>query len=346
MSDKLGRGAYGKVIKRNNMAVKQFEFIGHVIQEYSALMYLKDCQYVVNTIEVDYEKNELSMELYDMSLRKYLSVGCCCVKCINHILHDILMGMIELHDRGLAHSDLKPGNILMKRKPLKAVLGDCGFVSISKYSKQQRTAGNYRDLIVVNDEKHDIYSFGIILMELIYSISPVIYTSYKEINKTIHYQVHQDHKRLIKSLMHEDRNKRPSARDILLQLFKETPEKPILVHYKTPYENDVYERYGNDVIKDLEQLIIKASTLYDLKRPRNAYKTLINHLYHNHIDNIYLNCHLSAILIIFASCFGNRTPKIQELINHCHVKNSKKRLYQIIYDLTNDHDFLNIMFSM
>ena len=149
MSEKLGRGAYGKVIKKNNTAIKQFAYLPHVIQEHSALMYLKDCNYIVHETAVNLPKNELTMELYDMSLRHYLSSECCCVACINTILHNILMGMIELHDRQLSHSDLKPGNILIRKEPLKAVLGDCGFVSVSKYSKQQRTAHSYRDLIQI-----------------------------------------------------------------------------------------------------------------------------------------------------------------------------------------------------
>ena len=345
MSEKLGRGAYGKVIKRNNTAIKQFAYLPHVIQEYSALTYLKDCQYIVHAEHVDYKKNELTMELYDMSLRKYLSTECCCFSCINTIIRDILMGMIELHDRNLSHSDIKPGNILIRKEPLKAVLGDCGFVSISKYSKQQRTAQSYRDLIVVNDEKHDIYSFGVVLMELIYSVRPIIYKSYKEIDKTIQYEVHHNHKKLIKSLMDENRLLRPSAREILSSLFNENPHQYIILKYENKYTEEVYKKYGKEVIVKLESLIIKGAKKYDIKRARYVYKTLINYLYHHTIELRYLNCHLAGILIIFGSCFGNRTPRIQEIIEHCHVKNSKTRLYQVLYDLSNNKEFLNIMFS-
>ncbi len=345
MTEKLGRGAYGKVVKRDNMAIKQFLHLPHVIQEHCALTYLKDCQYIVHASDVNYEKNEIAMELYDMSLRKYLSTECCCVSCINTIIHDILMGLIELHDRNLSHSDLKPGNILIQKEPLKAVLGDCGFVSISKYSKQQRTAQSYRDLIIVNDDKHDIYSFGVVLMELIYSVKPVIYESYKEIHKTIHHKVHDNHKKLLKSIMNQDRDQRPSARKLLDIIFKETPQMIVLVHYQKEHEEQVYEKYGKKNILKLEKKIIILAPKYDLKRARYVYKTLINHLHCNTIDIKYLNCYLAAILIIFGSCFGNRTPKIPELIKHCHVKNSKSRLFSIIYELTNDRQFLNIMYS-
>ena len=345
MSEKLGRGAYGKVVNRNGLAIKQFAYLPHVIQEHCALKYLDNCHYIVHSKDSNFEKNELSMELYDMSLRKYLSSECCCVSCINTIIHDILMGLIELHDRNLSHSDIKPGNILIQKKPLKAVLGDCGFVSISKYSKQQRTAQSYRDLIVVNDDKHDIYSFGVVLMELIYSVKPVVYESYKEIHKTIHHKVHNNHKKLLKSIMHQDRNQRPSARDLLTTIFNETPELVIMTHYQKEHEDKVFEKYGKKVVIKLEEKIIKAASKYDLKRARYAYKTLINHLHFHKINEIYLNCYVAAILIIYGSCFGNRTPKIQELIEHCHVKNSKKRLYSIIYELSNDEQFLNIMYS-
>lgn len=346
MQDKLGKGSYGKVIKRDGMAVKQFANLAHVIQEESALNYLKNCQHVVHASNVNYRNCEISMVLYDMSLRQWLSNECCCEACINTILNHVLKGLVELHDRGLSHSDIKPGNILIRKKPLKAVLGDCGFVSIAKYSKQQRTAQSYRDLIVVNDDKHDIYSFGVMFMELIYSIYPSTYHSYKQIQKLIHkYVTDTKHKKLLKSMMHEDRSLRPTPRDILFTLYNESPEhwiaKNIHIH-----EEKVYHAYGKTKILEMEQMIKKISRYFDIRRSRYIYKAFICYLSHHTIEPKYLDCYLAGVIIVFGSNFGNRTPKIQAMIEQCKITHhSKTKLYQVLYELTNNENFLSVMFS-
>src|SRR5689334_17210470 len=104
----LGRGTYGTVVKENNVAVKTYHKLPHLIQEYVALRYLDDCKYIVHAKDVLYDKNQLVMDLYDMSLNKWLKSECSCNDCLQHIVHNILCGIIELHDRGLAHCDIKP----------------------------------------------------------------------------------------------------------------------------------------------------------------------------------------------------------------------------------------------
>ena len=231
MSTFLGKGTYGKVTKINGTAVKDFQKLSHIIQEHIALKYLDDCNYIIKGLGVNYKKKELSMVLCDMSLRKWLNQknNCKCLDCIHKIIHDILCGLVELQDRNLSHSDIKPGNILIQKHPLKAVLGDCGFVSLAKYSKQDRTAPAYRDIVIVADDKHDIYSFGICFLELLYKVKRRLYENYNDIKDTINNDVHNsDHRKLLFKMLHPNRNMRPSARELLQLLYKETPDKFII----------------------------------------------------------------------------------------------------------------------
>src|SRR5204863_5548131 len=85
---------------------------------------------------------------------------------IDTIINHILKGLIEIHDRGLLHGDIKPSNILINYSPLKAVIGDCGFVSSTRYAKITCTAPRYREKEVQYDYGHDMYSFGITLFEI------------------------------------------------------------------------------------------------------------------------------------------------------------------------------------
>src|SRR5436189_1973265 len=112
----LGEGAYGKVRAHNNLAVKTFNDLLPLVQEYAALKYLRDCDYIVKVDKVDFEQLELYMELYDDSLRGFISKhrgSKTYLTKIDTIINHILKGLIEIHDRGLLHGDIKPSNILI-----------------------------------------------------------------------------------------------------------------------------------------------------------------------------------------------------------------------------------------
>ena len=78
----LGKGTYGYVVKHNNVAKKTFKHLAHIVQEYCALKYLENCEYVVKVKGVDFSKLELDMELYDMSLRDWIKNQCHCDDCV------------------------------------------------------------------------------------------------------------------------------------------------------------------------------------------------------------------------------------------------------------------------
>ena len=167
--EELGHGSYGEVFKVDGKAVKSFSKVSHLIQEYVALKYLENCKYIVHTSGLDLQELKLYMVLYDSSLRKWIEDskkdrdGVLFEEIIK-IIHDILLGLIELHDRSLAHGDLKPSNILVRNNPLGAVLGDCGFVSIAKYAKVERTAAIYRDPVIDEDVPSPPYVPGVLLV--------------------------------------------------------------------------------------------------------------------------------------------------------------------------------------
>lgn len=345
---KLGQGAYGSVTKHKNLAVKKFARLSHIIQEQSALFYLNDCDYVVHTKDVDYNKLELSMELYDMSLRKWIgSNECQCEDCKNNILHDILQGLVELQDRGLSHSDLKPGNVLINKEPFKAVLGDCGFVSIAKYSKQARTAQSHRDLVIEHDDKHDMFSFAVIMLELLYYVRPSVKETYKEYQNIVKRKVtNKIHLSLLKNLLSENRTLRPCAREVLNLLYKENPRQ-WTVNKITNFDtivDTVCKKYGKQNMKSLE-LVLKNNRNLEVNRTRRGYIALLVFLYHHDIGVGQLECHFIAMLIILASTFSSRSADINHINAICKIKYNKKKLNEIIYTMTNDKNFINVIFS-
>lgn len=335
----LGKGAYGQVTKQHDCAVKKFTKLPHLIQEEAALTYLKDCHYIVHSRSVDYLKNELTMELYDTSLRKWLSKECCCKECLNQILHDVLCGLVELQDRGLSHSDLKPGNILIK-KPLKAVLGDCGFVSISRYSKQQRTAQSYRDIIIKNDDKHDMYSLGILILEIFYHIKPVVYDSYDEIQQVIK-NTKKPHTAVLKQLFHEDREKRPTAREVLMILFKDTV--PVYHRPKMVIKDSIKEKLGVQ-LDWMENTIKDNQAALSICRGRLGLKALLHYL-STHPMKWDIQYYLAAMLIIITSMFGNVPAVIPDIFMICDISPKKEKMLLLIDQLAHDEEFLTILYS-
>jgi serine/threonine protein kinase len=222
-----GKGSYGHVDHIGHYAVKTFTKEKDLLKEYAALTYLKNtqCQYIVKVVDVNVERQQLSMELYDTDLKDWYKSN---VRDPDYplrgqlLIHDILCGIIELHDRGLAHGDLKPGNILVQLQPLRAVLGDAGFVSIAKYTKTDHTGPIYCDPVPLKTAAHDLFSLGIILFELVTG---------QKINYLANHDVYQllaqthvkdrTYRKIIINLLQADHSQRYSARALLQKLFKE-----------------------------------------------------------------------------------------------------------------------------
>jgi serine/threonine protein kinase len=334
MTDRL-QGAYGKITKTDDRADKKFEKLVHVVQEYSALKYLEDCHYIVHPQGVHYETKTLSMDVYDMNLRTWINHYNCCLDCVNHIIYCILCGLIEIQDRGLSHSDIKPGNILLKLEPLTVVIADLGFCSIAKYSKQQRTAPNFREPQVYNDQKHDMYSFGLLFMEMVYNIKPQVYNNYQTIINIIDKKVKACHQDLCKRLVSENRDQRPLAREVLQLLFNKT-----LKHYK-PFKHD-FNQYKDDY--HIYQPIKKYTKELKLNRGLKGYEALLIYLHHHKIHHKMVRYYICALLIILASVFSQKTPVLNDITNVCQIKNVYK-IEHILTKLTNNSLFLKCLFT-
>jgi serine/threonine protein kinase len=288
------------------------------------------------------------MELYDCSLRQWLSKYKKTINISYKIIHDILCGLIEIQDRNLSHSDLKPGNVLIQLEPFKIVLADLGFVSIAKYSKQQRCAPNYRDIDVVNDQRHDMYSFGLIFMELLYNIKPVVYYNYQDIISVVDQHVNNKiHNKLVKNLINENRDKRPLAREVLQILSATCPKNSIKMFNEYPYPFKFYKHhYGQYKDQyDILPLIKKGCKQLNIKRGIRGYQALLMYLCEKN-EHRHINHYVAGLLIILSSVFSQKTPSVTSIINLCDLENqSHNKIITIITKLTQHDLFLKCLFS-
>lgn len=349
---RIGEGTYGEVFSSNGLAIKKFSKLSHLIQEYMALRYLDDCDYVVHYRDVDFANLELHMDLYDCSLRRWLenrSDHHYTHDQIMKIIYDILRGLIELHDRNLAHGDLKPSNVLIIKKPLKAVLGDCGFVSIVKYAKVARTAPVYRDPVVHNNCNHDIFSFGICFLELVANIKINKQATYNQLTKIVTEHVNNPiHNKILLKSLHEDKSKRPTARALLHLLFKESPST------WSPPEMEIGTRSGSSserifisVTKEdrkyIQEVMEKQCHDYHINRGKKGYGALLTYLHHHQIKTSLYKVHISVTLMILSSIFGKSGFRESDALNLCENRYKILTVHTILGNLLSDRYFMNIL---
>jgi serine/threonine protein kinase len=338
----LGKGAYGEVFLKNGNAVKQFDGLRHLIQEYTALKYLSDCKYIVNVKNVDYNNLQIEMELYDCNLKTWLFKNKNAdVKLKDKIIHDILSGLIELHDRGLCHGDLKPGNILIQNEPLKAVLGDCGFVSISKYTKTNLTTKNYRDPIYERTSAHDMFSFGICLYEFVTNKRLLNKNSYEEYHKVVKKYVNDSfYLEIILSLLNEDKSKRPTSRELMVKLFNKNAD--ILILQDMNKYDGRLSKNETESIRDIIQVIAYQNKINRSRQGCLAVSSFLNKF------NIKSEFHIAYTLItlmILSSIFGKTGFNDEKCLSLCcaYKKISKQTFHDIINELLSDIEYISIL---
>lgn len=353
MYDKyLGRGSYGVVQVIDGYAVKKFTRIPHIIQEYATLSYLSDCEHIVRCTGVNFREKQIYMELYDNNLREWLKINqTATIEERKIIVRDMLRGLVELHDRGLAHADLKPGNMLIRNNPLKLVLGDLGFSSVYKYIKCERTTDLYRDTIALKDQGHDMYSLGICILEIMGNIilSNRQWT-YNELKNIVERRIEDElYKKIIHNLLHDDRSRRPTARQLLSLLFNESSPKwkrltTVLLPAKTAYirEDDPnpcpYKKAVLNVVKPIV-------TDRQLKRGKKGFGALMAYFEINKVEYKDYFLYASATLLILSSLFGVSSRNFRE----DHVKMltpcDDEMFFTVLENLLSDKIFIRILLS-
>lgn len=194
----IGRGTYGKVYKCKDQNTGKYVAYKRIInydkldgipenliREISAIQRLANSPYVVNMEEFYINKRiGFTMPFYEYSLKNYSKLS---KQEIKEIIHQVLKGLRDADQASVCHRDLKPDNILIKRKDgkLNVSICDWGLSNFTLFDSKLlnvKHTGEVQTLlfrapeIILGDRyyniKVDMWSLGIILLELVQGSHP------------------------------------------------------------------------------------------------------------------------------------------------------------------------------
>ncbi|CAI0473504.1 unnamed protein product [Linum tenue] len=196
---------------------------------------------------------------------------------------DISRAMEYLHDIGIIHRDLKPGNLLLTEDHKSVKVGDFGLAKELMTNEMTCEAGTYRwmapevfsrESLQIGTKKHydhkvDVYSFAIILWELLTNESPykgrnmlaIAYAAIAKKERPSLENLPNDVVPLLQSCWSEDPSCRPEFTEItrhledVLERIKGS-ENSSSFNDSTMATIDNHSKSNSDETKDHEQLIV------------------------------------------------------------------------------------------
>lgn len=350
-----GQGSYGIVKSVGGKAVKTFKKIPHLIQECLAAKYLDDSRWTVKVHRYDLQEKSITMDLYDMSLREWLDKRTPNgrdnekdKKMLLLIYRDILFALNDLHDRGLAHADLKPSNILVnigvEGRVIKLVLGDLGFVAPSHVSKTERTAAVYRELNVEHDRMHDLYSLAIITIELFGNIRFIAQGDYNDVRQAVKEGIICPYiRRIAMRLCSPNRQSRPSCRNILKELFDLNVPAYNIPNTIPPYNRSVTEEWESKI----REWMVSASKSYGFRRAKIGFVALFSFLNRNNVPFTYFPTYYAIMLMILSAVYGPHGFDISDVggvISSLGEHTTEISILENLHTMMEDDELIRIIF--
>ena len=135
---------------------------------------LGNTEYILQIINTDEEKEWLYLEKYDTNLNKLLlEQKEMSLELKMEIIKQALSGIIEMHEKGIIHGCVTGRNIFIKdivEDKIEVAIGNFRLSGTIEDAKCEMCNPYFRSEPVVNDFSHDMYSFGIVMLELLGNI--------------------------------------------------------------------------------------------------------------------------------------------------------------------------------
>jgi serine/threonine-protein kinase 24/25/MST4 len=241
--ERIGKGTFGEVFKavdgeeQKVVAVKVIDGLTQDIDEiHREIRLLGRCQHHPNIVKyrrtvVDRNRLWIVMDYCELgSVRQLVeSLGPVPEKAAVFIGKEVLQALAFLHDSSIVHGDIKSANVLLTGDG-QVKLGDFGVSHGLGTTNEVRLAGSpywmAPEVIKQSrfDAKADIWSFGVTMFELLTGNPPLWRLDPSRAMKTIVKSmpprleasaVGREVKEVVNACLHDDPDRRPSARDLL-----------------------------------------------------------------------------------------------------------------------------------
>jgi serine/threonine protein kinase len=245
------------------------------------------------------------------------------------------VGLCEIHGRGLVHGDIKPGNILINDNPLKVAIGDLGFVSLGRYAKVKYIAKVYRDNVIRQSPVHDMWSLGVLLLELFGRIRILEVCNSQELYKKAKRKI-KDRKirSIIYNLVDDCSEKRFTAPELLKKIF----EEQVIINVKNfPRERTVTQCSKAFV------LMRKCASDYRLAMIERCIKALKWYIHTHNIKEEDCEPYGIAMLLISSSLYRISKFDLKKAIEYSGLP--KKDFLHYLCNLLANDDVINILFK-
>ena len=247
VSNHIGHGACGDVYvalnkkTQNEVAIKFVEMQKKWKQraftrEVQNLRKLSNCNGVINLHDaIIHDKvGMIITEVFDFDLYYYLQTNTISNEEKKNLFYKICYAVRQCHQNYIAHLDIKPGNVLIKKKNDELVVKLCDFGSSYKWSIDNticsRSTGtsNYQAPEVINGNDYiasaaDIWELGVLLHIILTNQFP--YDANDKSNLKISEGISPDALDLINLLLTYNPESRPSIEEVLHHEFFTGPPK-------------------------------------------------------------------------------------------------------------------------
>jgi len=172
-----------KIISKKQLQLGDYDFLYNQLNREETITNLCNSEYTVNFYRRLETKDNIIFELEycDDNLNNYLNENGelkSNLESYKNIIISLAKALKTLHDKGVMHRDIKPGNIFYKDEPGNMIkLGDFGCSILIKDNKSEPIGTIFYTApeIIKNfeyDERCDLWSLGITLFELYFGLLP------------------------------------------------------------------------------------------------------------------------------------------------------------------------------
>lgn len=236
---RVNSGTYGSVIISDRLATKHFnrEYPGVFLRELLINKYSSSMKCIVKMESYSIESMSITLERWDCSLWDLLLHTPLTMEEKMSILKDVLTGLEELHSHGVVHADIKSSNIMVRGRT-RAALIDFSLSGPVGYARTDRTTRGYREPNPSSGTSSDVYSLGVVMVEMFCGVTIATSPSYSTMNRIVR-SMPRSPVRVVLANVFGKREARMGVRDILRLLFPEVHFSPSSMNYP---ERDLNEK--------------------------------------------------------------------------------------------------------